>query len=201
LDFLTSLCNNPIIAAFRDVEGLRVQDLKRPNVLFILGGTIFDLPHIVQQARKYEKMVFVDIDLIKGVGKDASGIRYLAKESCVDGVITTRGNLIKSIQKEGLISVQRVFVLDSDSLTGGLNVIEKSGPEAMEVLPGLILPKVMERIRAATSIPVIAGGLIRREEEVREIIASGAIGISTTSPSLFNSEQCVTPKLAVDKEK
>jgi glycerol uptake operon antiterminator len=178
-----------------------MQDLKRPNVLFILGGTIFDLPHIVQQARKYEKMVFVDIDLIKGVGKDASGIRYLAKESRVDGVITTRGNLIKSIQKEGLVSVQRVFVLDSDSLTGGLNVIEKSGPEAMEVLPGLILPKIMEKIRAATAIPVIAGGLIRCEEEVREILASGAIGISTTSPRLFNSEQCVIPKLTVDKEK
>jgi len=185
LDFMTVLQKSPVIAAFRDVESLRIQDLKQTNVLFILGGTIFDLPHIVQQARKYEKLVFVDIDLIKGVGKDAPGIRYLAKESQVDGIITTRSNLIKSIQKEGLVSVQRLFVLDSESLAGGLGVIEKSNPEAVEVLPGLILPKIMKKIRKITSIPVIAGGLITQEEEVREILASGAIGISTTSSHLF----------------
>jgi glycerol-3-phosphate responsive antiterminator len=43
----------------------------------------------------------------------------------------------------------------------------------------------MKRISAKTSIPVIAGGLITREEEVHEILASGAIGISTTSSRLF----------------
>jgi len=55
----------------------------------------------------------------------------------------------------------------------------------VEVLPGLILPKIMKKIRKITSIPVIAGGLITQEEEVREILASGAIGISTTSSHLF----------------
>jgi len=185
LDFLTVLRNRPIIAAFRDIKGLRIQDLNHTDALFILGGTIFDLPHIVEQTRRYGKLVFVDIDLIKGVGKDAPGIRFLAQESQVDGIITTRSNLIQSAQKEGLVSIQRIFVLDSGSLAGGLNVIEKSKPDAMEVLPGLVLPKIMKSIREKTSIPVIAGGLITREEEIREILASGAIGISTTSSRLF----------------
>jgi glycerol uptake operon antiterminator len=186
LDFLTVLRKRPIIAAIRDIENLRIQDLNYTDVLFILGGTIFDLPHVVEQARSYRKLVLVDIDLIKGVGKDALGIRFLAEESQVDGIITTHSNLIKSAQKEGLLSVQRIFVLDSESLGGGLSVIEKSKPDVMEVLPGLILPKIMKRIRVKTSIPVIAGGLITREEEIREILASGAIGISTTSSRLFD---------------
>lgn len=187
LKFLTALQKNPIIAAFRDVENLRVENLNYTTVIFILGGTIFDLPAIVQQARERDQMVFVDIDLIKGIGKDASGVRYLAKESRVNGVITTRSNLVKSIQKERMISIQRLFVLDSDSLAGGLGTIEKSAPEAVEILPGLILPKVIDRIREVTSIPVIAGGLIRKEDEAREILASGAVGISTTSSNLFAS--------------
>ena len=191
LDFLTVLRNKPVIAAFRDIESLRFQSLNHSDILFILGGTIFDLPRIVEQAKRYQKMVFVDIDLIKGIGKDAPGIRFLAQESQVDGIITTRSNLIKSGQKEGLISLQRVFVLDSESLIGGLGAIEKSGPDAVEILPGLILPKVMKKIRTITSIPIIAGGLITQKEEIDEILASGAIGISTSSSHLFGFKRKV----------
>jgi glycerol uptake operon antiterminator len=102
VDFLKVLRNKPIIAAFRDIKSLCFQTLNQTNVLFILGGTIFDLPHIMEQAKRYQKLVFVDIDLIKGIGKDAPGIRFLAQESQVNGIITTRSNLIKSGQKEGL---------------------------------------------------------------------------------------------------
>jgi len=185
LDFLTVLRKRPVIAAFRDIHSLCFQTLHHTDVVFILGGTIFDLPQIVQQAKRYQKLVFVDIDLIKGVGKDAPGIRYLAQESQVNGIITTRSNLIKSGQKEGLIAIQRVFILDSESLVGGLGAIEKSAPDAVEILPGLILPKIMKKIRMLTSIPVIAGGLITEKKEIDEILASGAVGISTTAPHLF----------------
>lgn len=151
-----------------------------------MGGTIFDLPDIVEQARRYKKLVFVDIDLVKGVGKDAPGIRFLVKESRVDGIITTHSNLIRSAKQEGMASIQRIFVLDSESLKGGLRAIEKSNPDALEVLPGLILPKIIKKIGAITSLPAIAGGLITREEEIDEILASGAVGVSTTSSHLFD---------------
>jgi glycerol uptake operon antiterminator len=186
LDFRAVLRNKPVIAAFRDIQSFRIQNLSNTSVVFILGGTIFDLPDIVGQARRYKKLVFVDIDLIRGVGKDGPGIRFLVKESHVDGIITTHSNLIKSAQQEGLASIQRIFVLDSESLKGGLRAIEKSNPDALEVLPGLILPKIMKQIGVITSLPVIAGGLITREEEIDEILASGAVGVSTTSPHLFD---------------
>ena len=185
MDLLDVLRKRPIIAAFRDVKSLHVEELDSIGVLFILGGTIFDLPGIIGKAATSGKLVFVDIDLIKGVGKDAPGIQYLAREIHVHGIITTRSNLIKSARKEGLVSVQRIFVLDSESLTGGLNVIEKSTPDAVEILPGLILPKIMDRIRTRASVPVIAGGLITRREEIQGILSSGAIGVSTTTSGLF----------------
>lgn len=185
MDLQPVLQSSPVIAAFRDIKSFRIQDLSNTSVVFILGGTIFDLPEIVAQTRRYKKVIFVDIDLIKGIGRDAPGIRFLVKESQVDGIITTHSNLIKSARQEGLVSIQRIFVLDSESLKGGLRAIEKSNPDALEVLPGLILPKIMKKIRMITSIPVIAGGLITHEEEISKILASGAIGISTTSPHLF----------------
>lgn len=186
MDFFTILQKKPVIAAFRSIENLRISDLVHVGVLFILEGSIFDIPGIVEQARRFGKLVFIDIDLIKGIGKDAPGIQYLARISHAHGIITTKSNLIKSAQKEKLISIQRIFVLDSESITGGLNVVEKSRPDAIEVLPGLILPRIINRIRAKTSLPIIAGGLITKPEEVEEILSSGAVGISTTTSDLFN---------------
>jgi glycerol uptake operon antiterminator len=176
----------PVIAAFRPTEHLHLHLLHEIGVVFILGGTIFDIPDLVVQAKQSGKLLFVDIDLLKGIGKDAPGVKFLAKESRVDGIITTRSNLVKSIQKEGLVAVQRVFVLDSESLTGGLGVVEKSAPDAIEILPGLILPKVIQRIQSITSIPVIAGGLITEKREVEQLLDSGALAISTTSNRLFS---------------
>jgi glycerol uptake operon antiterminator len=186
VNFLTVLKKFPVIAAFREIRNLKIGELRHVGIIFILGGTIFDLPKIVEFAGRHERMVFVDIDLIKGAGKDAAGIRYLAKESRVHGIITTKSNLISSARKEGLSSIQRIFLLDSESLTGGLSVVEKSKPDAVEILPGLILPKIMDRIQSLTAIPIIAGGLITRKEEIREILSSGAVGISTTSSHLFS---------------
>jgi glycerol uptake operon antiterminator len=109
----------------------------------------------------------------------------LARESQVDGIITTKSNLVANAKRDGLSTIQRIFVLDSESLAGGLHVISNSKPDAVEILPGLIVPKTIKRIRERTSIPIIAGGLITSPQEIEEILASGAVGISTTSHSLF----------------
>ena len=180
------LKGKPVIPAIRNQEGVRFDEMVHSSVLFIIGGNIFDLPAIMERATQAGKIVFVDVDLIKGVGKDASGIRYLAKVSRVHGVITTKSNLVRSTQKEGMLSVQRIFVLDSDSLSGALGVVEKSRPDAIEVLPGPILPKIIDKIRAKTSVPVIAGGLITKRKEVEEIITSGAIGVSSSSAHIWD---------------
>lgn len=197
MDFLSVLKEKPVIAAFRDLSALHLQSLDSIGILFILGGSIFDLPGIVEAARQYQKTVFVDIDLLKGIGKDAAGVRFLAQESKVDGIVTTHGNLVKSAKQEGLFSIQRIFILDSESLAGSLNAVCKFNPDAVDVLPGLILPKIIKKIRIKTSVPLIAGGLITEEEDIREILAAGAIGISTTEQKLF---QCAAHLHASDSD-
>ena len=193
MDLLSALRERPVIAAIRDVTCPNIPAWDRIGVLFVLGGTIFDLPRIVEQAHRYEKLVFADIDLVKGIGKDAAGVRFLARESHVDGIITTRSNLIKSVHGEGLAAIERIFALDSESLGGGLGVVEKSGPDAVEILPGLIVSKIIKKIRALTSIPVIAGGLITQEEHIQEILAAGAIGVSTSASHLFSRDATKMP--------
>ena len=187
LNFQNILRKNPIIAAVRDVAGINISAWPDIGVIFVLGGTIFDLPSIVKEAHRHNKLVFADIDLVKGIGKDTAGVHFLATERGVDGIITTRSSFIKSIKDEGLLAIERMFVLDSESLNGGLGIVQKSRPDAIEVLPGLILPRIMQKIRAVTSIPVIAGGLITEQADLREVLAAGAIGASTSATGLYHS--------------
>src|SRR5690625_7958346 len=47
--------------------------------------------------------------------RDASGIRFLADEIGIDGIITNQKNFITHARKLGLLTIQRVFILDSRS--------------------------------------------------------------------------------------
>ena len=63
MDWISILRANPVIAAFRSTEGIRIRDLNSIGVVFILGGTIFDLPGLVKETKESGKLLFVDIDL------------------------------------------------------------------------------------------------------------------------------------------
>jgi glycerol uptake operon antiterminator len=156
------------------------------GVLFILGQDIFALQDSVARAHAEGRLIFAHMDLIKGVGRDEAGVRFLAKHVGVDGILTTRSNLISPAKREGLIAVQRLFVLDSESLAAGLPTVEKARPDAVEVLPGVILPAIAQELSARGALPpLIAGGLIRSLAHVEAVLRAGAVAVSTSEPGLW----------------
>ena len=130
--------------------------------------------------------MFVHFDLVEGLGRDAESVRYLAEVIGIDGLVTTRSNIIMTAQKLGLITVQRLFVFDSVSLENGIRIIKSSSPDAIEVLPGIVISRVIKKLREEMDLPVIAGGLMSDIEDVQVALASGAIGISTSSKELWD---------------
>ncbi|MFB3817454.1 MAG: glycerol-3-phosphate responsive antiterminator [Candidatus Methylomirabilales bacterium] len=183
--FFELLKRHPVIAGLR--RSAEVDEALRAGarVLFILGEDIFALRDSVGRAHAAGSLLFAHVDLIKGIGRDEVGIRFLARDLEVDGVLTTRGNLIGPAKREGLIAIQRLFVLDSESLEAGLPAVERAGPDAVEVLPGVILPLIADRLRRAGLPPLIAGGLIRSRAQVEEALKAGALAISTSQPDLW----------------
>jgi len=182
--FFQALKAKPVVAGLRrsaDVEGAIRHGI---GVLFILGDDIFALQESVAKAHGSGRLILAHVDLIKGVGRDEAGVRFLARHLHVDGILTTRGNLIGPAKREGLIAVQRLFVLDSESLEAGLPAVERAAPDAVEVLPGVILPLIASRLKCNLP-PVIAGGLIRTRAQVDEILAAGAIAVSTSEEVLW----------------
>jgi glycerol uptake operon antiterminator len=156
------------------------------KTLFLLTGNVFNLQGMIERIHKADKKVYVDIDFVEGYGKDTVFMEYLHQVLKPDGVITTRGNLIKKAKTLGLFAVQRIFVFDSMSLDSGIDSVQNIKPDAVEILPG-IMPRIIQKVREKTKLPVISGGLISEKEDVDAAVNAGAIGISTGNINLWNS--------------
>jgi glycerol uptake operon antiterminator len=175
-----------IIAAVSSPEKLDAAIASNAKTLFLLTGNVFNLQSMIEKIHNANKKVYVDIDFIEGYGKDTVFMEYLHQVLKPDGVITTRGNLIKKAKSLGLFAVQRIFVFDSMSLNSGIDSVQNIKPDALEVLPG-IMPRIIQKVREKTKLPVISGGLISEKEDVDAAVNAGAIGISTGNINLWSS--------------
>lgn len=175
------LACNPVIAAIQDDKWQEA--LQSPvQVLFYLSADLLTVQERVRQAHEAGKYVMIHIDLAEGIGKDKTGIRYLA-QCGVDGIISTRANLIRMAKEQGMLTVQRFFALDAKGMESIDEMLKNTNPHLMEIMPGVI-PKAIHRF-ASGSIPVIAGGLIETKHEVTAALSSGALAVSTGSKDLW----------------
>jgi len=174
-----------IIASIRNDTDFKYALNSKVAAIFILYGDIFNLPLIMKECKKQNKLVFLHMDLIKGIGRDKEGIIYLARKELCDGIVTTKSNLINIAKKEGLIAVQRLFLLDSAALKSGEQLLKNNQPDAVEILPGIAAPYFIEHIYKDLLCPVIAGGLISDKSEIEKLLKRGVLAVSTSKKELW----------------
>lgn len=166
-----------IIAAARSDEELMAAVKSKAEMIFMLSPNIEDLKRQTDAVHKSGKKMFIHLDLAEGIGKDEYGIRY-AKSQGVDGIISTRTNIIKLAKKEDLFTVQRFFIVDSQSVSTAIETSRSSKADMIEVMPGTVT-KVIKKLKKELEIPIVAGGLIETGEEIVKAISAGATAIST----------------------
>lgn len=172
-----------IIAAVKTREELDAAKQSGVKIIFDLNPDILSLEEVVREAHSCGKRIFLHMDLAEGIGKDKAGLQYV-KQKKVDGVISTRVNIIKAARDVGLFTVQRFFAVDSHSIDTTLESIKSSKPDMIEVMPG-IATKVIAKLKGQLNIPIIGGGLVDSAGEVRAILRSGASAVSTSKRELW----------------
>lgn len=180
LDFDTS----PVIAAVRTKEELTQAFNSAVEVIFYLTADIMTLADEVAAAHLSGKKLFVHLDLAEGIGKDKCGLLY-AKNIGVDGIVSTRVNIIKMARELGLVTVQRFFIVDSRSIDTTVEAIKVSRPDMIEIMPGVI-SKIISRLCTKVDMPIIAGGLIEEKSEIITALKYGAAAVSTGKRKLWN---------------
>lgn len=176
--------NNPVIAGVKNLE--KFDDaLNSPcDIIFLLSGSIFNIKEFVQKAKDKNKIIFIHVDLLDGFSKDAVALKYIYEEIKPDGIISTKNSQLKAAKALGFMTVQRIFIIDSLSIDTAIKASQMINPDAIEIMPG-IMPKITKKMSDELDVPVIVGGLISEKEEIDKALESGALGVSTSSSSLW----------------
>ena len=187
-EFVEAIEAAPIVAAVKDDSGLEMCLTSDVDAVFILYGDICTISDIVAKVKDTGKIAMVHMDLINGLSPRDISTDFIRKYTRADGIITTKSNLITHAKEIGLATVLRHFVLDSMSLINierQSHTGRESQPDMIEILPGIIIPKMIRKICSMSRVPVICGGLIQDKEDVMHALASGATAISTTSSEVW----------------
>lgn len=187
-EFINRIESNPIIAAVKDDEGLKIALTEDIEIIFVLYGDICTISGIVKKIKEAGKVALVHVDLITGLNttKDVC-LDFIKDNTEADGIITTKSNLIAHARELGLNTVLRYFILDSMALTNIEKQAKSTGikPDIIEFLPGIVLPKMIKKINKVSRVPIIAGGLIADKEDVMNALDAGAMAISSTNPDVW----------------
>lgn len=174
--FVLPAINN--MRSFEKVLKLPYQNLIILDCHLSLVGTM------IKMGKEKGKKIFLHADLIQGLKSDLPAAEYICQNLRPFGLISTRSHMLEVAKKRGLMTVQRIFLLDSRSIETGYRLLEQVHPDMVEILPGVI-PQMIRQVAADVKVPVIAGGLIQQTEEIQVALNAGASAISTSHQELW----------------
>lgn len=179
-----SIIDNPIIGAIGAMD-FDMEDIpENIEVVFLLSSSILTIRDRVEDLKGRNKRVFIHVDLIDGLGRDSAAISYIGNVIKPDGIISTRNSLLRYGKDNGLVTVQRLFLIDSLSFETGIKTIRSYRPDFVEVMPGII-PSAIEKLSKRIEQPIIAGGMLNTKQEIIQALNAGAAAISTTNKRLW----------------
>ncbi|QPA32937.1 glycerol-3-phosphate responsive antiterminator [Thermaerobacillus caldiproteolyticus] len=145
---------------------------------------ISQLKSVFQYARQCGKNLIIHTDLIQGLSHDEYAAEYLCQEFQPCGLISTRGNVIVKAKQKKVLAIQRIFLLDSHALEKSYQLIEKTQPDCIEVIPGA-MPHIIREVKERTGKPIFAGGFIRTVDDVERALEAGAVAVTTSNKELW----------------
>jgi glycerol uptake operon antiterminator len=174
----------PVAAAIKSEDDMQFALASDTLLLFVLKGDGLQLAPFIAQAREKGKRLVVHVDLVSGIGKDRAGIQYLHHLG-VEAIITSHSQLISAGKAEGLVTIQRLLLLDDSALETGVRTISRAAPDIVEILPGVIFSEVAPILQQSLPGPFIAGGFIRTVLDVARIQAAGGVLSSSSTYELW----------------
>lgn len=183
-DLSAILAENPIIAAVKDDDGLEKALLTDCRMIFLLYGSICNVGQLVERVKSVDKLAVVHIDLIDGLSSKEVSVAFLRQNTQADGIISTKPALVKAAKEQGLLAVQRFFLLDSLALSNFQKYAGMDIADMIEILPAT-MPKIIRRITAESRLPIIAGGLISDKEDILLALQNGAAAVSSTNQEVW----------------
>ena len=180
---LPLLERTPVIPAVKEPETLDRALCHDGAAVFLLCGDILNIAGLVDRVHRAGKQAVVHGDLVAGLAPREIAVDYL--RSCgADGIISTRPHIIRRGRELGMLTVLRVFAIDSKAVGNLQKETEMVTPDVIEILPGT-LPKIIEKLSGKLPVPLIAGGLMTDKCDIVSALQAGALCASTSEEALW----------------
>ncbi|MEA4846840.1 MAG: glycerol-3-phosphate responsive antiterminator [Clostridiaceae bacterium] len=184
---ITDILAKKAVIAAADIDNLQdAVNSQAAAVLLMNIGLTELLGHEFQRIRNI-KPILIHFDLIKGLSNDSEAVRFISRIIKPAGITSTKGPIIRAAKKEGLLTIQRVFLIDTMSLQNAITTIKENNPDAIEVMPA-IAPSIVGAFKQKINQPIILAGLITNSAQINEALMAGADGVSLSKKSLWNVE-------------
>ncbi len=187
-EFTRRLKEDRLIASIKDPKSLDMFLKTNIQSAILLTGNISVIKRYVELLKKNNRFVFLHIEKIPGISYDREGLKFIAKFVNPTGIVTTKSSLIQLAKREGLITIQRLFLVDTEAVENGLHSVAEIQPHALEIMPALI-PEMIAKLKNETNLPIITGGLIQEQRHIDAALKSGAVAVSTGRPWLWKVQQ------------
>ena len=182
--YIETISDNPVIAAVQNKKALeRALALHMPTVFLLWCRYILGQGVGRHGARGRMQCIFA-YGPDRRLASTAKALDYVKKRVSPCGIISTKSTLIKYARESGLFCIQRFFMVDSASYQSALQTVGKTRPSMVELMPGHHT-RCHPPLYSGTAVPVIAGGLVTERREVIDVLAAGALGVSTGRESLW----------------
>lgn len=180
------LTGNPLIAAAKH-ETLQDAIDSKASAIILMNGKINELMKEEFQICNKKKPILLHTDLIKGLSNDKESINFIKEFINPLGIVSTKSNMIRAAKKKGLVTIQRIFCIDSGSLRTSIESVRENNPDLVEIMPAFVYP-IVKTIKNEIDKPIILGGLISTKEQIVDMLNSGSDAISCGNSKLWNIE-------------
>ena len=148
---MSVLEQNPVLPAVKDAGRLEACLAQPAGVVFLLCGDILNIDRLIDRVHQAGKYAVVHADLVAGLAPREIAVDFLHRCGA-DGIISTRPMLLRRGRELGLLTVLRVFAIDSKAVSNLGRETEGGMPDVIEILPGTLC-KVLRRLSRELPVP------------------------------------------------
>ena len=175
----------PIVPAVRKVEQLERALSTSARLIFVLGGDPESCEPTLTRIAAAGKVAILNLDLMNGLSRDRYAVNFV-RRCGARGIISTHLDALRFARTQGMYAVQRTFLVDSGAMETIFTQLKNSPIDALEVLPALAAPKLLDRARGiAPELPVMGGGLLNTMKEVEALLEQGLSAVSVSNPEMW----------------
>src|SRR5437870_4630144 len=138
-------------------EFLRALNAPQISTIVLRHCNLLDLRPLLDHAFEREVAVYVNVDHIDGIHPDNAGLRFLAHQLHIAGIVSSNPRILTLGKSFELETIQRLFAVDSTGLEAALESLDSQKVDLLDISPALVIPFVVSHIH----LPLL---FIRSEE-------------------------------------